>query len=234
MPRECACSIMRSIGQIVPSAFEFAARVDRRDHQLGAGLFTDQLPGHDIRMVLEVRNDDFVPTLQSRTAETLRHEIYRGCRAARQHDLAARIRIDERGNLVPRAFKRFGRAAAEFVDAAMHVGVIVPLVIRHRVDHGGRLLCRRRAVQVYERLLVDRLVERREVRPPARCARYGRGCVHPEISSSDWIRSCSRASMRFDTAFLAASTGTLETSPAANAWVSTCLAWRLSRPRERR
>jgi len=49
------------------------------------------------------------------------------------------------------------------MDSAVHVGVVLQVVARDRVDHRTRLLAGRRAVEIDERLPADLLVENREV-----------------------------------------------------------------------
>ena len=89
-------------------------------------------------------------------------------RAAREHDLLASRGVDEAPDLVARAFERGGRALAELVDAAVHVGVIQPLLERLGIERGARLLRRGRVVEIRERLAVHELLERREIRAQPR------------------------------------------------------------------
>ena len=69
--------------------FDFAARVNWRDHEFRPRLLTDDLPGNDVRMVFEMGNDDAVTGLQARAAKTLGDEIDRLGRAFCQHDFTS-------------------------------------------------------------------------------------------------------------------------------------------------
>ena len=51
------------------------------------------------------------------------------------------------------------------MDAAVHIGVIVALVRRDLVDNGLWLLCRSRAVEIYERMFIDGLRKCRKIVP---------------------------------------------------------------------
>ena len=63
--------------------------VDRRDDQLRAGLLANQLPGHDVGVVLEVRDQDLVTGLQARAAQALCNQVDRLGGATRQDNLIA-------------------------------------------------------------------------------------------------------------------------------------------------
>ncbi len=54
---------------------QFAALIDGRDDEFGTRLLADYLPRHDIRMVLEVCNDNFVARLEAGSAPALRDKI---------------------------------------------------------------------------------------------------------------------------------------------------------------
>ena len=141
------------------------------------------------------------PGREARTREALRDEVDRLGRAAHEHDFLGVARVDEAAHVLARAFVGFGRALAERVDAAMHVGVIVLVVARDRLDHGARTLARRRVVQIHQRLAVDGLMQDREVAADRfyveRCSRRagrGDGGTHAETSDGAAKRSSSRCS----------------------------------------
>ena len=57
-----------------------------------------------------------------------------------------------------------GRGAiAQFVDAAVDVGVVVFVIMHQRVNHRARFLRRRGVVEINQRLAVDLLVEDGEI-----------------------------------------------------------------------
>ena len=63
--------------------------------------------------------------------------------------------------------------------------MIFSLVAGYRVNYGSGLLCRRCAVEVDERLPVDRLVKRREISTPIGSGDGLGGRAHYEKSSSE-------------------------------------------------
>ena len=74
---------------------DFAAVGDRRDYKFCACLFADKLPGNDVGMVFEVRDQDLVARLQARAAEALGNEVDRLRCAAGQDDFVARTGVNE-------------------------------------------------------------------------------------------------------------------------------------------
>ena len=92
MPRALAAAISRRTGSTVPRAFDMwakakrrvrslirrldrlgmhlAARIHRRHHQLRAGLLAEHLPGHDVRMVLEMRDEHLIARLEQRAGHS--------------------------------------------------------------------------------------------------------------------------------------------------------------------
>ena len=86
--------------------------------------------------------------------------------APRAGDLARVGRADEARDGRARRLVRLGRARREGVRAAVDVRIVAREVARHRVDHGGGFLRRRRRIEVDERLVLpDGLVEQRKVGP---------------------------------------------------------------------
>ncbi len=135
--------------------------------------------------MFEVGDHDLVAFVQTRAAKALRDEVDRLGRAAGQHDFAAGFRIDESDDLVARALEGFRGAAAQFVYAAMYVGMVLALIARDRVNDGDRLLSGRRAIEIDQRMPVYRLMQGRKIVPPR-----GGGCDlcgsrHQVKSSSD-------------------------------------------------
>ncbi len=82
---------------------------------------------------------------------------------AREHDLVRVGDADEPGDLGARLLVLGRRLLADRVDPAMDVRVVLAVVGVHRLEHGARLLRRRRGVEVHQRVPVDLLVQDREV-----------------------------------------------------------------------
>ena len=86
----CVNETMRVRGS---SSFSYSSRmtwprvVDRRDAQLRALLGAELLPGHDVGVVLEVRDDDLVALADVAPAPGLRDEVDALGGAAHEDDL---------------------------------------------------------------------------------------------------------------------------------------------------
>ena len=112
----------------------------RADVDDGTGAFGDHLPGHDVGMMLQLREHDPVAFAQVRHAPALRHQIDALGRAAHEDDLVLACGAHELGDLAPRCLvaQRHLRAAA--IHAAMDGGVVPAQRIVHGVEHGLRFL----------------------------------------------------------------------------------------------
>ena len=133
---------------------ELPPLVDRRDLQRGAGQLTEHLPGHDVGVVLHVRQQDLVTRGQPGPQVTLSHQVDGFGGAARKDDLALSGRIDVAGQQAPCTLVEVGGLLAEGVHAAVHIGVMLPIEAVGRLDHRQRPLRRCSGVQVDEGLAV--------------------------------------------------------------------------------
>ena len=144
------------------------AAVDRDGAKHGAGLRTEQLPGDDVRMMLETRDDDLVARQQARPAVGLRDEVDRLGRAADKDDFGRGGGVDEAPHLLARALVEGRRLLGERVHAAVHVGVVRARVVGDRIDDRGGLLRRSRVVEIGERVAIDASREHGEISAYAR------------------------------------------------------------------
>ena len=155
----------RSVAEqlLVRVKIQLATVADRDDAQPRALFLTEKLPRHDIRVVLQRRDDNFVAGADVRAPVGLGHEIdcLRG--APHEHDLPRLSRIEEPPNDVARCLIRVSRTLAEPVHAAMDVPVVLGVVPHQAIDDRLRLLSRGGIVQIHERLAVDPLPEDGEV-----------------------------------------------------------------------
>src|SRR5277367_1547122 len=72
---------------------DFALSVHRRNHEFRAGLLAHHLPGHNVCVVLQMRDQDLVAGAQGRSCIALRHQVDRLGGAAYENDLATRARV---------------------------------------------------------------------------------------------------------------------------------------------
>ena len=142
---------------------QLAAIVDRRHAKACTRSLAQHLPGHDVRVMLHGGDEHFIPGANPRGAEHVRHEIDALGRVARVDDFLDAAGVEIRADLLARPFVLIGRQLTEQVDAAVHVGVYARVVPRQRVEHGLRLLRRRRVIEIDERLAVDLTAQNREI-----------------------------------------------------------------------
>ncbi len=109
------------------------------------------LPGHEVRVVLHLGEQDFVAPLDIGIAPTPRHGVDAGRRAIREDALFGRGRVDEPTNLFPRLIEQFVRFLGKLVDAAMHVGIVLFVATGNRPDHLPRMLRAGGVVEIDER-----------------------------------------------------------------------------------
>ncbi len=243
-PCSCAHAASRSTGFTVPSEFETTpvattftvplacdrvellepqlALVVERDHpESSTRALGDVLPGDEVRVMLELADDDEVARPEPDEAPGVRDEVDPLGGVADEDDLARRGRVHERAHLLARQLQPLGRALGELVHAAVHVRVRRLVELRHRVEHLARLLRARSRVEERERLAVERLLEDREVgaqssRVESGSRRYGHHRIVPLPPSQP-----AEVSRRGATAQLRSTLPFVTARSAARRWRST-------------
>ena len=142
---------------------EIAVIVHGRPFDRRAMAFPEEMPGHDVGMVLHDREDDLVALLDVGLAPGRGNEVDRLGDVAGEDDLFVAPRIDELRHLGAGALIGFGGGIGEVMQAAMHVGVFAVVRFRHAVEHGGRLLGGGSIVEIDELLAVDLQRQRRKI-----------------------------------------------------------------------
>ena len=137
----------------------------RDDAQADALAGGGELPGHDVGVVLHHRDDDLVARLHHRFGERGGNEVESLGGAAREDNLRRRPGVDEATHRLAGSLMELGSLHAEVVDAAVHIGVGVEVLVAHGVEHAHRLLRRGGVVEINERLAVHLTGEYREVGP---------------------------------------------------------------------
>ena len=168
--------------RVQPAEVELALVVERDQLEAGARPVGDVLPRNEVRVVLELGDDDEVAGPEVHEPPGVGDEVQPLGRVPREDDLLRRGRVDEARHGLARALVGGGCPLGELVDAAVHVRVGRLVELPQRVEHLPRLLRRRSRVEVGERLPVDLLLEDREIgaelaRVELRGARHSHGSI---------------------------------------------------------
>ena len=142
---------------------ELAVVVERDHPELGARPLRDVLPRHEVRVVLELRDDDDVAWAEVAQTPGVGDEVQPLGRAADEDDLTRRRRVDEARDLLPRALVFGGRSLRQCVDAAVDVRVRRLVELPQLVEDLSRLVRADGGIEVGERLAVDLLLEDGEI-----------------------------------------------------------------------
>ena len=129
---------------------ELAGRIGRRDDEPGAQALAQHLPWHDVRVMLDIADHDLVTGLETGRPPAVGDQIDRLGGAAQKHDFALVGRVQKRTRFLARLLEPVGRAGAQAVDAAMHIGVVGAVELGDAVDDGARLLCAGAGIEKHE------------------------------------------------------------------------------------
>ncbi len=114
---------------------EIAIIVNGDYAQLRPGLFTQQLPGHDIGMVFHLGDDDLVTVTDVGTTITLCHQVDGIRRPAGEDDLLNGRCIDKCSNLISRLFICRGGLFTQCMHAAMDIGIVFTVITLQGFDN---------------------------------------------------------------------------------------------------
>ena len=160
--------------RLVATEQELALVGHRHHAEARAFLLAQQLPRHDVRMVLHHRDDDLVAAAQVSAPVGVGDQVDGLGGAADEDDLLRIGSVEKARHRPPRGLVGVGRPLAEQVHAAVHVGVLPGVIANQPVQHHLRLLRRRGVVEINQRLAMDLRAEDRKVPPDARHVERGR------------------------------------------------------------
>src|SRR5690606_32375898 len=125
--------------------------------------FAQEMPGHDVGVMLEHAEHDLVARLHPRRRPAVGDEVDALGGAGGEDDLLGVGCAEEAGDDAAHRLVFLGGDVREIVQAAVDIGVFVLVGPRHRLDHHARLLRRGAVVEVDERLAVHLAREDREI-----------------------------------------------------------------------
>ena len=143
---------------------EVALLIDADPFQHRALALPQEMPGHDVGVMLHDGEDDLVPLADGLTQRG-RHKVQGLGRRPREDDLVGGGGVEEGAGLLARALESLGRGVGEIVQAAMDIRVFVLVGIDHAVDDRARLLRRGGVVEIDKLLAIGFEREDRKIRP---------------------------------------------------------------------
>src|SRR5713226_5814535 len=109
------------------------------------------MPGDDVRVMLELRDQDLVAFVEVVSPPAGRDEVDRLRCPTREDDLLRPRGAKESRHVRARALIRLGRLLGEGMDTTMHIGVRLLVEVHERVDDNAWLLCRGSVIEVGQR-----------------------------------------------------------------------------------
>ena len=142
---------------------QLAPVVDGGDAQPCTFFFTQNLPGHDVRMVLHGGNENFITRVYMCAAVSLGYQVDPFGGATYKDDLVGLGGINKVLYRLPGRFVLLCRMLREVMHAAVNVRVAFFVVTGNRVNDNLRLLRGRGVVQINEFLPAHPLGQNRKV-----------------------------------------------------------------------
>ena len=148
--------------EVVEIQFTGFRDADVAQHTTGA--LGQQLPGHQVAVVLHEGEQHLIPRAQVGVTPAAGHQVDRLAGIAGEHDLPRTGCTDELRSRGPGGLEGFGGADAELVGTAMHIGVVAGVVVLQGLEHRERLLAGGSVIQVDQRATVSgALLQNREI-----------------------------------------------------------------------
>ena len=155
--------------------------------QFRASAFGEELPRDEVAVVLHFGEQNHIACAEIANAPSVRNEVDGLGSSACEDDFLRLRRAEIFRNFCACALESIGRARTQFVQSAMHVGVVALVVVRERGDDGARLLRAGGIIEIDERISVHLVVENRKVsahfHPIVVCHR-----THHVIARAPWQR----------------------------------------------
>ena len=200
-------SATRREGFIQARKIEASVCSQRQQSQNDAAPLAQQLPRHEIAVVLYEAQHDLVARLQH-VAERMGDEVDRSRGAGGEHDFIGAGSIQVGSDLVPRMLVGGIGALGQAVGAAQHIGARLRLEGRGRVHRRIAALPGRGIVEIVQGRLCAEFLQQGKVLAPV-----GRGKIHDffnpcrssGVSTSAWMASSSMSTARMRCGFASSS-----------------------------
>lgn len=141
--------------------------INVEDTELSPATLAKELPGDDVGMVLERRDDNLIALANELIAPCVGNKVYGLGRIASEDNLGRIGRSKERGDSLAGILIERGADVAEMVYAAVYIGIYSTIDVVVCVDYALWLLRRSGIVEIYELAAVDFLGKDWELRTDA-------------------------------------------------------------------
>ena len=142
---------------------EAAITRDWQVNKLNTDFIRQELPRDNVAMVLHLGEEDLVAALEKFISPGMGDEIDALGRAPGEDDLIDAPRIEELRGPGTGSFVGGTGAVTQLVDAAMHIGVVMLVIVQQGIDHLPGFLGRGRVVEIDEVVPIHLLVENGEI-----------------------------------------------------------------------
>ena len=134
---------------------EITGIVDGHDLDDDPRFVPEQLPGHDVGVMLHMGEDNLVAFLEEFASIGMGYQIDRRRDIAGKDDLVVFFGVEETGDLGAGLLVIVGGFLAQVIGAPMHVGVFTAIGLVHPLDYHFRLLGAGARIQKGDRIAVD-------------------------------------------------------------------------------
>ena len=158
-----SCAIAEFGTEIVK--IQFTCFGDPDMAQNTARSLSQELPGHQVAVVLHQREQDLIPFTQIGVTPAAGYEVDGLCGIAGEHNLLRTSRSDKGGGGGACRLKILGGPGTELVCTSMHIGVITGVVGLQRFENHPGFLARGGVIEIDQRVALRRsLIKNREIR----------------------------------------------------------------------
>ena len=144
---------------------QIALGIHLHPFQHHALAFAQEMPRHNIGVMLHDRQHDLIAGLQPRRGPAIGHKVDPLCRTRGEDDLFFRPSLQEPRDGAAHGLILVGGKVRKVVQAPVNIGIFHRIGLRHSVNHNARLLRRCPVVEVDERLAVHRAGQDRKIAP---------------------------------------------------------------------
>jgi hypothetical protein len=145
-------------------------------------------PGQDVGVVFHFRDDNLVAFAQLAATPTRRHQVDTLRGASCEDDFGRLTRVQEAGDLFACRLEQLRRFGTDAIRAPMDIRIMVRIEVHQGVQHGIRLLCGRRVIQINQAAHFGMRLEEGELPPylmRIQLQLYGCHGCSPSIEQSD-------------------------------------------------